>query len=232
LGGAGAASAVAFTDDDHDSTQAGASTTAGTRHDDHDDHNRSGSHDDHNRSGSHDDHNRSGSHDDADDGALAKGTGVDLKQAVDTAAKSVAGTVTEVELDGQHSKAVWKVHIVDGKGAEYEVAVNTADGRTTTDRAHHGEDADDHGDAALAKSAGTSLGQAVDRALDKVPGTATAAEFDHDHGRTGAWHVDIADSHGIEHEVAVDTRTGKVTTTHAARGNRGGKGTDDDRERD
>lgn len=209
LGGAGAASAIAFADDDSTYTTVG--TMAGTHDDD-------------------DDHDRAGSHDDSDhDGTLAESAKVGLKQAADVATKSVAGTVTEVELDGWQGKAVWKVDIVNAKGAEHEVTVNAADGKVIAGRADRDEDADDHRDAALAK---TGLGQAVDTALNKVPGTATSAELDDDHGRTAAWHIDVTDDQGAAHEVTVDAQTGKVTATHTDQGHSSSKGADEDREDD
>ncbi len=154
------------------------------------------------------------------------------EQAVDAAAKSVAGSVTEVELGGQHGTAVWKTDIIDAKGIEHEALVNATDGKATAGRADRAGDADDRGDAALAKSPETGPGQAAATALDKAPGTATSAELDDDPGKTSAWHVDIVDGHGTEHEVTVDVQTGKVTTTHAAQDHAGIKGTDDDRQHD
>ncbi|MEV5080683.1 PepSY domain-containing protein [Streptomyces sp. NPDC056159] len=212
LGGVGAASAIAFADDD--STYTTVVPTAGTHDDD-------------------GDHDRSGTHDDSDhDGTLAASAKVGLKQAVDAATKSVAGTVTEVELDGRRGKVVWEVDIVDAKGVEHEVTVNAADGKTIVGKADHDEGADHRGDAALAKSARTGLGQAVDTALDKVPGTATSAELDDHHGKTAAWHVHVTDDRGAAHEVTVDAQTGKVTATHTAQAHSGSKDRDDNREDD
>lgn len=210
LGGAGAATAVAVADDgDHDSTHA----TTGAGHEDRDDHD--------------------GTHDASDDdSALATKAKTDLKQAADAAVKSVAGTVTGVDLEGNRGGAAWKVDVVDSKGIEHEVMVNAADGKVTGSEVDQDDDHD--GDAALAKSAKTGLGQAVDAALDKVPGTATSAELDDGNGRFAVWEVDVTDAKGAEHEVTVDARSGKATATqtddeydHAA-----GNGSDDDREED
>ncbi|MFF4148489.1 PepSY domain-containing protein [Streptomyces sp. NPDC001698] len=210
LGGVGAASAIAFADDD--STYTTVLPMASTHDGDHD---------------------RSGTHDDFDhDGTLAASAKVGLKQAADAATKSLAGTVTEVELDGWQGKVVWKVDIIDAKGIEHEVIVNAADGKVTAGRADHDQDTDDSGDAALAKSAKTGLGQAVDAALSKAPGTATSAELDDHHGKTAAWHVDVTDGQGTAHEVTVDAQTGKVTATHTGPAHSRSKSTDDDREDD
>ncbi|MFE9308963.1 PepSY domain-containing protein [Streptomyces sp. NPDC006706] len=202
LGGAGAASAIALAGDDH----GGAHATAGTTSDTHD--------------GS--DH----------DGGLARSARVGLKQAADAATTSVAGTVTEVEPDARRGQPVWEVDIVDAKGIEHEVTVNAADGKVSAGRADRVGDTADPDDAALAKSARTGLGQAVDTALDKVPGTATSAELDDHHDRTAAWHIDVTDDQGAAHEVVVDARTGKVTATHPGPAHARGHGADDDREDD
>ena len=68
-----------------------------------------------------------------------------------------------------------------------------------------------------ARSAGTDVGRAVNAALTEVPGTATSADWDDDHGRTAAWHVDVTDAKGTDHEVTVDARSGKVTAVHTDR---------------
>ncbi|MFB6960657.1 PepSY domain-containing protein [Streptomyces sp. NPDC056309] len=202
LGGAGAVSAIAFADDDHGRAHA----TAGTTFDLHDDF----------------DH----------DGRLAGSTEVGLKQAADAATKSLAGTVTEVELDGRRGEAVWEVDIVDAEGVEHEVTVNAADGEVIAVRADRVVDTAGRGDAAPAKSDRTGLGQAVDTALGKVPGTATSAELDGHHDGTAAWHVDVTDDQGAAHEVVVDARTGKVTATHTGPAHSRGNGADDDRDHD
>ncbi|MFI1289957.1 PepSY domain-containing protein [Streptomyces sp. NPDC020792] len=170
----------------------------------------------------------SDTHDGSDhDGRLAR---VGLKQAADAATTSVAGTVTEVEPDGRRGQPVWEVDIVDAEGIEHEVTVNAADGKVSAGRADRVGDTADPDDAALAKSARTGLGQAVDTALDKVPGTATSAELDDHHDRTTAWHIDVTDDQGAAHEVVVDARTGKVTATHTGPAHARGHGADDDRE--
>lgn len=188
LGGAGAATAVAFADDgSHDSGDRNSSDRGGTR---------------------------DGSD---DDGAPTTKTKIDLKQAADAAVAAVAGKVTSVELEGHHGKAVWKVDVVTAKGTEHEVTVNTTSGKVTANRIDR--DDSDHGDsddeAALARSAKTGLGQAVDAALKKIPGTATSAELDDDNGRSAAWDIDVTDAKGAEHEVTVDARSGKVTAVRA-----------------
>ncbi|GAA2494069.1 PepSY domain-containing protein [Streptomyces longisporus] len=134
-----------------------------------------------------------------------------MKQAADTARKSVAGTVTSVDLEGQQGKAVWKVDVVTDKGVEHEVTVNAADGKVTGSRVDQDDDRD--GDATPAGPARTDLGRAVDASLGKVPGTVTSAEFEDDHGRTAAWQVDVTDAKGTEHEVTVDAGSGEVTAT-------------------
>ncbi|MFF7189791.1 PepSY domain-containing protein [Streptomyces sp. NPDC008222] len=201
LGGAGAATAVAFADEgDHDSSHAAASTHRGDQ--------------------------GGTTEDSADDGsaaATATSTKTNLKQAADAAVKSVPGTVTAVELEAEHSKTIWKVDIRTDKGAGHEVTVNAADGTVTGNRA-------DQGDDAPAKPAKTGLGQAVDAALNKVQGIATSAHLEADNGRSAAWHVEVTDAKGAEHEITVDAESGKVTAAQADadHGHSADNGTDDD----
>ncbi|MFI6358491.1 PepSY domain-containing protein [Streptomyces sp. NPDC050743] len=51
----------------------------------------------------------------------------------------------------------------------------------------------------------------MDAALAKVKGTATSAGLENDHDKTTAWHVDVTDTKGKDHEVTVDAANGKVT---------------------
>jgi len=173
--------------------------------------------------------------DDGDhDSTFATSSRTDLKQAADTARKSVAGTVTSVDLEGRQGKAVWKVDIVTDKGVEHEVTVNTADGKLSGSTVDQDDDRD--ADAAPAESARIDPGQAVDAALTKVPGTATSAELDDDNARTAAWQVDVTDANGADHEVTVDARSGKVTAAHTDHdddsGHSDGNDSSDDRTED
>ncbi|MQY40355.1 hypothetical protein SRB17_83880 [Streptomyces sp. RB17] len=188
FGGAGAAAAFAFAEvGDHHNVKTVTTNAAGLDRDDH---------------GNDHDH----------DSALVKSAKIDIKQAATTATKSVAGTVTAVDLDSQNGKAVWKVDVTDSKGTKHEVTVNDTDGKVTATKADQDNDSDDRsGDEALAKAAKTDLAKAVDAALAKVKGTATSADLDKHHGRTAAWHVDVTDAKGKDHEVAVDAQNGKVT---------------------
>ncbi|OLZ65388.1 hypothetical protein AV521_32455 [Streptomyces sp. IMTB 2501] len=103
------------------------------------------------------------------------------------------------------------------------MTVNATDGNVTATKADRDNDSDDRsGDAALAKPTKTDLEVAVDAALAEVEGTATSADLESDHGRTAAWHVDVTDTKGTDHEVTVDAANGKVTAAK----------TDDDRNDD
>ncbi|WP_336113927.1 PepSY domain-containing protein [Streptomyces sp. PTD9-10] len=199
-GGAGAATATAFADDsDHDDTQVAATNSPGHDHDDHD-----------------------------NDATLIKNAKVDIKKAADTATNSVSDTVTAVDLEGSQGKPVWKVDVTDSQGTEHEVTVNATDGKVTATKADQDNDSDDRsGDAALAKSAKTDLAKAVDAALAKVKGTATSAGLESDHGKNTAWHVDVTDTKGKDHEVTVDAANGKVTAAKTDDDNDHGSSSDD-----
>ncbi|WP_432176966.1 PepSY domain-containing protein [Streptomyces sp. Tue6028] len=199
LGGGAAATAAAVADDRHDDdTRTTAGGTLASRHDD---------------NGRTDD----GRDDSGHHRVVVDGTDVDLKSAAEVAAKSVAGTVTEVELEGGAGRTVWKVEVVDSAGVERDVTVDAGDGRILgigVDR--------DRDDDTRARTAGADLGRAVDAALGAVDGTAVSAELDDHAGGTVGWHVDVVDSAGLEHEIGVDARTGSVVSTRADDGHRAG----------
>ncbi|MFC0600310.1 PepSY domain-containing protein [Streptomyces palmae] len=214
LGGAGAATAVAYAGDGgSDDSRASATDARGAHHDrDHDGHERE---------------DRDRGDDEGDGAALLKGAKVDLKQAVAEAMKSVRGTATAVDLERGQDKPVWEVEITDAHGTEHEVTVNALDGRIVATTVDEDDDSGDReGDARLARSAKTDLATAVDAALARVQGTATSAELEGDHGGTVVWQVEIADAKGGHHEVAVDARTGAVQAAEAdvERGGHSGSG--------
>ncbi|MGY4998819.1 PepSY domain-containing protein [Streptomyces sp. 900105245] len=210
LGGAGAVTAVAFAEDgDHQGMEPAAAGSAGADHGDHSDHSDHGDHGDH------------GDH--AINRTLAVAGKVDLKQAVAVATRSAAGTVTEIELDDSLGKPVWKAEVVDARGTEREFTVDAADGTVTAAGTAKDDDSDD--DAALAKSARTDVTRAVNAALARIKGTATAAELESEHS-TPVWHIDVTDARGHDHEVTVGTRSGKVTAAEADDHHRHG-GSDD-----
>ncbi|MFJ8031779.1 PepSY domain-containing protein [Streptomyces sp. NPDC096032] len=154
---------------------------------------------------------------------------VDLKQAVAVATRSAAGTVTEIELDDSLGKPVWKAEVVDARGTEREFTVDAADGTVTATGTAKDDDSDD--DAALAKSARTDVTRAVNAALARIKGTATAAELEGEHG-TPVWHIDVTDARGHDHEVTVGARSDKVTAAEADDHHRHGGSDDHDDDHD
>ncbi|MFF8866046.1 PepSY domain-containing protein [Streptomyces sp. NPDC015139] len=194
-------------DGDHRGVETAAAGSAGTDRDDHGDH---------------------GDH--ASDRTIVKAGKVDLKQAVAVATRSTAGTVTEIELDDSLGKPVWKAEVVDARGTERAFTVDATDGTVTATGTAKDDDSDDD-DATLAKSAGTDATRAVDAALAKLKGTATAAELEGEHG-TPVWHVDVTDAKGRDHEVTVGARSGKVTASEADDHHRHGGSDDHDHDHD
>ncbi|GHA65426.1 PepSY domain-containing protein [Streptomyces termitum] len=136
---------------------------------------------------------------------------VDIKAAAATAMKTVSGTVTSVDLEGG-GKQSWKVDIIDAKGTEHQIAVDATSGKVTGNKVDQDNDADNKDEAALAKSAKTTLPKAVDAARAKTAGTATSAELEKEHGKA-VWDVDVSDAKGTEHEVTVDDATGRATAS-------------------
>ncbi|KAA0941099.1 PepSY domain-containing protein [Streptomyces apricus] len=80
-------------------------------------------------------------------GTAAPGAAVDSRRAGRIALAHVGGgTVTKVESETEHGRAVWSVRIVKD-GARYDVDVDRATGEVTRSRAKAGEDSrsgDDH----------------------------------------------------------------------------------------
>ncbi|NEC45928.1 PepSY domain-containing protein [Streptomyces sp. SID8016] len=121
---------------------------------------------------------------------------------------ATAGTVAFADSDGDRTPA---------RSASVSTADERNDERTDDERT---EDAsDDRGDdrsPAAAKSARTTLDQAVAAALRSVPGTVTEAELDaddDDHDGRAVWELDVRGSDKQWHDVTVDATTGKVLKT-------------------
>jgi uncharacterized membrane protein YkoI len=211
LGGAGAATAAAATGSTGSATQATTSTTPSPNN------NNYG-----NSSGSGSGSGNSGKQD--SEAALLNSAKVDIKQATDTAMKSVSGTATSADLEGKQGKPTWEVEIHDAKGMQHEVVVDGTTGKVTSSKAQNDHDSDDAASEATAvKNAKTTLPQAVDAAYVKVPGKATSAELESHNGKA-TWQVDVNDSKGMEHEVTVDATTGKATAAKAESQERTGSG--------
>lgn len=121
------------------------------------------------------------------------------------------------------------VEVVDARGTEREFTVDATDGTVTATGTAKGDDSDD--DAALTKSARTDVTRAVNAALARIKGTATAAELEGEHG-TPVWHIDVTDARGHDHEVTVGARSGKVTAAEADDDHRHGGSDDHDDDHD
>ncbi|MDG9716474.1 PepSY domain-containing protein [Streptomyces sp. DH24] len=91
-----------------------------------------------------------------------------------------------------------------------------ADDRRDDEADDRRDDAGDD-DASQVKTGGVSAADAIAAALRHTPGTAVAADLDHDDDRGGkaAWEVDVLSGNGAWRSVWVDPGTGKVTGDRA-----------------
>ncbi|MGO4613494.1 PepSY domain-containing protein [Nocardia sp. 2YAB30] len=68
-------------------------------------------------------------------------------------------------------------------------------------------------DWSLIADPGITRQQAIDKAVEAVPGGRTeSAEFDTD-GASAVWEVELVTPDGVEHEVTIDANSGKVLAT-------------------
>ncbi|MFE2538314.1 PepSY domain-containing protein [Streptomyces sp. NPDC059371] len=149
-------------------------------------------------------------------------------QAAAAARKEYPGTVTAVELDGEHPGS-WEVHIVGADQVRREVRVDVRTGAVTLDR--HGDDdrrgddhvvrsgTDDHG----APTAGDDRGRGT-RGQDDAPGDDHGVHVggdDHGVHVGGDDHPSVGEDHG-GHDHAGDDDGGRGRDRH-----RGGHGGDD-----
>lgn len=123
-------------------------------------------------------------------------------QALSTAADAVSGT--PYEIDDEDGDQVWEVDVLAGD-RKHEVKVSW-DGRNVVGQEEDDPDAED---ARRLEGAGLSLGQAIERALDEVPGALDDAELDDDND-LAVWKVEIdtPDADGIE--VLIKVADGQV----------------------
>ncbi|MGH3312886.1 MAG: PepSY domain-containing protein [Streptomyces sp.] len=129
----------------------------------------------------------------------------DAKQAKTTAAeaaaaaqKSAPGTVTGIELDDEKNNVVWEVELTKGN-TSHEVTLDAATNKVISD---HKEQDDD-------EASPTQLSAAEAARAAAAHGTVTSVDLEDD-AKKPAWEVETL-KNGKEHELTVDTKTGKVT---------------------
>ncbi|MFI1886971.1 PepSY domain-containing protein [Streptomyces jumonjinensis] len=136
---------------------------------------------------------------------------ISAKDAASAALEQKPGSVESVDRDDD---GAWEVEIVDAQGRDHEVRVDAESGKATLsqddDRNDDADDRDDRDDDDRAEKAVTeakvNAEKASAAALELRPGTATEVEFDDGH-----WDVEVRSADGREHDVRVDSETGKAT---------------------
>lgn len=123
-------------------------------------------------------------------------------QALSTAADAVSGT--PYEIDDADDDQVWEVDVMVGERT-HEVKVSR-DGRNVVGQEK--DDADDE-DVRRLQGAGLSLAQAIERALNEVPGTLDDAELDDDNNQA-VWKVEIDTPEKQDVEVLIKVADGQV----------------------
>lgn len=123
-------------------------------------------------------------------------------QALSTAADAVSGT--PYEIDDEDDDQVWEVDVLVGD-RKHEVKVSW-DGRNVVGQEEDDADAED---VRRLEGAGLSLAQAIERALDEVPGALDDAELDDDNDRA-VWKVEIDTPEADGIEVLIGVTDGQV----------------------
>ncbi|GAA2071076.1 hypothetical protein GCM10009801_22330 [Streptomyces albiaxialis] len=136
----------------------------------------------------------------ADRDESAGNADVSADEAHERVLKAVPGTVTELELDTDDNRLTWEADVLGKNGTWHKVELDAGDGkvlRQGTDR--------DGKDATEARAATVDAGEAARKAGSATNGSVTSIDLEGGH-----WEIDSVDKKGVEHEVAVDAKTGKV----------------------
>lgn len=154
--------------------------------------------------------------DDRDDNTAAdrdEDTGnsdVSLREASAAALKAVPGKITELELDTEGNRLVWEADVLGKDSKSHKVELDANSGKLLTQRID--QDDDDAAENSAAKSARTDAVAAASKAAANTGGTVTSVSLEDD-VRSGSpvWEVETVGKNGTEHEVSIDSGSGKVT---------------------
>ena len=143
--------------------------------------------------------------------ALAKQAKITQDEAINAALEKVPGTVEEVELEDEKGTIVYEIELVSTDGTEHEVEVDAQTGEVLKVEADddENEEEDSQNQAKLAKQAKITEDEAINTALEKVPGTVNEIELEVENG-TVVYEIKVLSTDGTEQEVKVDAQTGEV----------------------
>ena len=149
--------------------------------------------------------------------ALAKQAKITQDEAINAALEKVPGTVEEVELEDEKGTIVYEIELVSTDGTEHEVEVDAQTGevlKVEADDDDENEEEDSQNQAKLAKQAKITEDEAINMALEKVPGTVNEIELEVENG-TVVYEIEVLSTDGTEQEVKVDAQTGEVLKVEA-----------------
>ena len=149
--------------------------------------------------------------------ALAKQAKITQDEAINAALEKVPGTVEEVELEDEKGTIVYEIELVSTDGTEHEVEVDAQTGevlKVEADDDDENEEEDSQNQAKLAKQAKITEDEAINTALEKVPGTVNEIELEVENG-TVVYEIEVLSTDGTEQEVKVDAQTGEVLKVEA-----------------
>ena len=147
--------------------------------------------------------------------ALAKQAKITQDEAINAALEKVPGTVEEVELEDEKGTIVYEIELVSTDGTEHEVKVDAQTGEVLKVEADDDENEEDaQNQAELAKQAKITEDEAINAALEKVPGTVNEIELEVENG-TVVYEIEVLSTDGTEQEVKVDAQTGEVLKVEA-----------------
>jgi len=150
--------------------------------------------------------------------ALAKQAKITQDEAINAALEKVPGTAGEVELEDEKGTIVYEIELVSTDGTEHEVEVDAQTGEVLKVEADddENEEEDSQNQDKLAKQAKITEDEAINAALEKVPGTVNEIELEVENG-TVVYEIKVLSTDGTEQEVIVDAQTGEVLKVDADR---------------
>jgi uncharacterized membrane protein YkoI len=141
----------------------------------------------------------------------AASTAVGKQQAEQIALATVpGGTVVSSEEVKRDGKTVWHVHIRDGRGWDYDVNVDAANGTVVSEDQDRDNDDTATTPTVPAAPQPVTQQQAEQTALATVPGGTVASSEEQQRDGKTVWHVHIRDGRGWDYDVNVDAATGVV----------------------
>ena len=112
---------------------------------------------------------------------------------------------------------VYEIEVLSTDGIEQEVKVDAQTGevvRVEVDDEENEEKDDAQNQAELAKQAKITEDEAINAALEKVPGTVNKVELEDENG-TIVYEIEVLSTDGTEQEVKVDAQTSDVIKVEA-----------------